>query len=89
MTELLTKEGFSVMAALICILKGLPKDDRMASFRFRARLGGIETAKKLCTDGIARFSKNLACGNRTKTEEIGKAGRRLSLRLEPALNVGK
>jgi len=33
MTELLTKEGFSVMAALICILKGLPKDDRMASFR--------------------------------------------------------
>jgi len=34
MTEMLTKEGFSVMAALICILGGLPKDDRVASFRF-------------------------------------------------------
>jgi len=33
-TEILTKEGFSVMAALICILGGLPKDDRVASFRF-------------------------------------------------------
>jgi len=25
----------------------------------------METAKKLCTDGIARFSKNLGFGNRT------------------------
>jgi len=33
-TEILTKEGFSVMAALICILGELPKDDRVASFRF-------------------------------------------------------
>jgi len=36
-TEILTKEGFSVMAALICILGGLPKDDRVASFRFLKR----------------------------------------------------
>jgi len=33
-TEILTKEGFSVMAALSCILGELPKDDRVASFRF-------------------------------------------------------
>ena len=33
-TEILTKTRFSVMAALICILCGLPKDDRVASFRF-------------------------------------------------------
>jgi len=32
--EILTKEGFSVMAPLICILGGLPNDDRVASFRF-------------------------------------------------------
>jgi len=32
-TEILTKEGFSVIVALICILGGLPKDDRVASFR--------------------------------------------------------
>jgi len=33
-TEILTKKGFSVMAALICILGGLPNDDRVASFKF-------------------------------------------------------
>jgi len=33
-TEILTKEEFSVMAASICILGGFPKDDRVASFRF-------------------------------------------------------
>jgi len=33
-TEILPKEGFSVMAALICLLGGLPKVDRVASFRF-------------------------------------------------------
>ena len=34
-TEILTKKTeFSVMAALICILCGLPKDDRVASSRF-------------------------------------------------------
>jgi len=33
-TEILTKEGFSVMTALICMLGGLPNDDRVASFRF-------------------------------------------------------
>jgi len=33
-TEMLTKEGFSVIAVLICILGELPKDDRVASFRF-------------------------------------------------------
>jgi len=33
-TVILTKEGFSVMAALICKLGELPKDDRVASFRF-------------------------------------------------------
>jgi len=32
-TEILTKEGFSVMEALICILGALPNDDRVASFR--------------------------------------------------------
>ena len=31
----------------------------------RAHLGGMETAKKLCTDGIARFSKILGFGNRS------------------------
>ena len=34
MTEILTKTRFPVMAALICILGRLPKDDRVASFRF-------------------------------------------------------
>ena len=33
-TEILTKTTFSVMADLICILCELPKDDRVASFRF-------------------------------------------------------
>ena len=33
-TEIFTKEGFSVMVALIWILGRLPKDDRVASFRF-------------------------------------------------------
>jgi len=33
-TEILMKTRFSVMAALICILRGLPKDARVASFRF-------------------------------------------------------
>ena len=33
-TEILTKTRFSVMAALICILCGLPKGDRVASSRF-------------------------------------------------------
>jgi len=33
-TDILTIEGFFVMAALICILGGLPKDDRVTSFRF-------------------------------------------------------
>jgi len=32
----------------------------------RAHLGGIETTKKICTDGVARFFKNLGFGNRTK-----------------------
>ena len=32
--EILTKTTFSVMAALICILCGLPKDDRVASSGF-------------------------------------------------------
>jgi len=34
MTEILTNEWYSIMAALICILGWLPKDDRVASFRF-------------------------------------------------------
>jgi len=33
--DILTKEGFSAMVALMCILGGLPKNDRVASFRFR------------------------------------------------------
>ena len=33
-TEILMKTRFSVMAALICILRGLPKGARVASFRF-------------------------------------------------------
>jgi hypothetical protein len=33
-TEILTRTTFLVMGALICILHGLPKDDRVASFRF-------------------------------------------------------
>jgi len=33
-TEILMKTRFSLMAALICILSGLPKDARVASFRF-------------------------------------------------------
>jgi len=33
-TEILTKAGFSAVAALICILGGMPKDDKVASFIF-------------------------------------------------------
>jgi len=56
-TEILTKEGFSVMAALICILGGLPKDDRVTSFRFSNNSPQrYRNSKKHCTDGIARFS---------------------------------
>ena len=33
-TEILTKERFSLTADLICILGGLPKDNRVASFIF-------------------------------------------------------
>jgi len=33
-TEILTKTRFSVMAALICILRGLPRAARVASFEF-------------------------------------------------------
>ena len=32
--DILMKTRFSVMAALICILRGLPKDARVASFGF-------------------------------------------------------
>ena len=32
-TEILTKEGFTIMSAFICILGVLHKDDRVASFR--------------------------------------------------------
>jgi len=45
------------MAALICILGGLPKDDRVASFRFlKSTPRRYRNSKKLCTDGIARLS---------------------------------
>ena len=54
-SEILTK-GFSVMAALICTLGGLPKDESGIIQILTAHLGGIQTAKKLCTDGIARLS---------------------------------
>jgi hypothetical protein len=57
-TVLRTKTRFLVMAAIICILLGLPKDDRVASDFERAYLRGMETAKKICTDPIARLSKN-------------------------------
>jgi len=59
-SEILTKEGFSVMAVLICILGGLPNDGRVASFRFlKSTPQRYRTSKKLCTDGIVRFSRNL------------------------------
>jgi len=63
-TEILTKEGCSVMAAF-CILGGLSKDDRVASLRF-LKSTPQRYSKTNCTDGIARFSKNLGFGNRTK-----------------------
>jgi hypothetical protein len=67
-TEILTKTRFLVMAVLICILCGLSKDDRVASLRFfksiLQRYGNSK--KKVCTDPIARLSKNLESGNRTK-----------------------
>jgi hypothetical protein len=57
-TEILTKTRFLVMAALICIMRGLPNDDRVASFRFLKntpqRYGNDK--KKLCTDSIAHLS---------------------------------
>jgi len=54
------------MAALICTLGGLLKDDRVPSFRFlKSTPRRYGNSKKLCTDGIARFSKNLGFGNRT------------------------
>jgi len=63
-TEILTKEGFFVMAALICTLGELPKDDRVASFRFlKSTPRRYGNSKKT----IARFSKNLEFGNRTIT----------------------
>jgi len=54
------------MAALICILRGLPKDDRVASFRFlKSTPQRYGNSKKICTGGTARFSKNPGFGNRT------------------------
>jgi len=65
-SDILTKEGFSIMAALICILGFFPvMTEWHHSDSWRAHLGGIETAKRLCTDSIARFSKNLGFGSRT------------------------
>jgi len=46
-TEILIKKRFSVMAALICILSGLPKDARVASFRFlKSTLQRYRNSKK-------------------------------------------
>jgi len=56
-TEILTKEGFSVMAAFICMFGRFPKDDKVASFRFlKSTLLRYRSSKKLCTDGSARLS---------------------------------
>jgi len=61
---ILPKEGFSVMVAVICLLAGLPNDDRVGSFRLLKRtLQRYRNSKKLCMDSIARFSKNLGFGN--------------------------
>jgi len=47
LTEILTKTRFPVMAALICILGGLPKDGRVASFRFlKSTLRRYRNSKK-------------------------------------------
>jgi len=65
-TEILTKEGFAIMAAFICILGGLHKNDRVASFRPLKNIPQrYENSKKLCTDDIAKFSKNPEFGNQT------------------------
>jgi len=56
-TQILTKEGFSVISTLICILGGLPKDDRVASIRFlKSTPQRYGNSKKTCTDCIARLS---------------------------------
>ena len=57
-TEILMKTRFSVMAALICILRGLPKYARVASFRFLKSTPHWyrkSTAKILCMDCSARL----------------------------------
>ena len=47
-TEIMTKARFSVVAALICILRGLPKDDRVASFKFfKSTLQRYGNSKKI------------------------------------------
>ena len=60
------KARFFVMSALICILGGSLKDDRVASFRFlKSTPRRCRNSKKTLYDGIARFSKNLGFGNWT------------------------
>jgi len=66
-TKTLTKEGFSVMAAIIWILERLPKDDGVVPFRIlKSKLRLYRNSKKIVRTVIARFSKNLWFGSRTK-----------------------
>ena len=59
-TKTLTNEGFSVMAAIIWILEGLPKVDGAVPFRIlKSKLRWYRNSKKIVRTVIARFSKNL------------------------------
>ena len=54
--EILTKTGISVMVVLICILYGLPNDERVASCRFlKSTSQRYRKSIKLSTDGKARL----------------------------------
>jgi len=65
-TEILTKESFSVMAALICVLGKCPRQQSGIIPILKEHTSKVsKEQKKLCTDGIARFSKNLGLVNRT------------------------
>jgi len=54
------------MAAVICILRGLPKDARVASFRFlKSTLQRYRNSKKIVWTVLQGSPKNMGFGNRT------------------------
>ena len=73
-TAILTRTRFLVMATLIRKLGGLSKDEsgiiqilKEHTSEIRKQQKTNIQANKLCTDPIARMSKNMGFGNRTIT----------------------